>query len=137
MDDRVTFGAAPSLGVSTFTIETWFRRDGTGGSTSTGTGGVTAIPLVTKGRSENDNSNVDMNYFLGISPVTSGATANVLMVDFEVRPNRQPVPEAKRKAILASPGFGKTFTDHMVTLRWSAGRFGWSMHLPSASNFQP
>ncbi|MFD7168147.1 branched-chain amino acid aminotransferase [Streptomyces violascens] len=46
------------------------------------------------------------------------------MVDFEVRPCRQPVPEARRKAILASPGFGRTFTDHMVTLRWSAER-GW------------
>jgi branched-chain amino acid aminotransferase len=46
------------------------------------------------------------------------------MVDFEIRPCRQPVPEARRKAILAAPGFGRTFTDHMVTLRWSADR-GW------------
>ena len=29
-NDYVTFGAAPSLNSNTFTIETWFRRDGTG-----------------------------------------------------------------------------------------------------------
>ncbi|MBK7950893.1 MAG: hypothetical protein IPK00_19575 [Deltaproteobacteria bacterium] len=46
----VTFGSAPTLGLASFTIETWFRRDGTGASVSTGTGGVTAIPLITKGR---------------------------------------------------------------------------------------
>ena len=74
----VTFGAAPGLGAATFTIETWFRRDGTGVTTSTGTGGVTAVPLVTKGRAESDGSNVDMNYFLGIN-----STGNVLTADFE------------------------------------------------------
>src|SRR5437762_1403690 len=30
LDDRVTFGAAPSLNVTTFTIETWFKREGPG-----------------------------------------------------------------------------------------------------------
>ena len=45
------------------------------------------------------------------------------MIDFEVRP----APSACRssnQALLASPGFGQVFTDHMVTLRWSAER-GW------------
>ncbi len=46
------------------------------------------------------------------------------MAEFEIRPCRNPVPEAERAAILAAPGFGTTFTDHMVTLRWSAER-GW------------
>ena len=44
-----------------FTIETWFRRDGAGVTANTGTGGVTAIPLVTKGVGEAEASNVDMN----------------------------------------------------------------------------
>src|SRR4029077_13507682 len=74
----VTFGPALGLDAATFTLEAWFRRDGTGVSTSTGTGGVTAIPIVTKGRSEKDGSNVDMNYFLGIN-----STTNVLTADFE------------------------------------------------------
>jgi branched-chain amino acid aminotransferase len=30
----------------------------------------------------------------------------------------------EREAILAAPGFGQVFTDHMITLRWSAER-GW------------
>ena len=65
-NDYVTFGAATtSLGVSNFTVECWFRRTGAGVTTSTGTGGVTATPLVTKGKSESDGSNVDCNYFLG------------------------------------------------------------------------
>ena len=73
-NDHVTFGAAPTLGLTTFTIETWLRRDGTGVRTQTGSGGIVAEPLVTKGRSENDNGNIDMNYFLGINSLgTLGA----------------------------------------------------------------
>jgi branched-chain amino acid aminotransferase len=34
------------------------------------------------------------------------------------------VPAERRAAILANPGFGKTFTDHMVAITWTAGR-GW------------
>ena len=41
-----------------------------------------------------------------------------------LRPKESPLAEAERKAILADPGFGRHFTDHMVTIRWSAGR-GW------------
>ncbi|HSB01494.1 MAG TPA: LamG-like jellyroll fold domain-containing protein, partial [Anaerolineales bacterium] len=67
----VTFGAAPELGTTNFTIETWFYRTGAGSGTDTsgvGGGGLQgAIPLLTKGRGEGDYTNVDMNYFLGIS----------------------------------------------------------------------
>ena len=79
--DYATLGAAPNLGATTFTIETWFRRDGAGVSTSTGSGGIDAIPLLTKGRAEGEGSNVDMNYFLGIR-----ATDGVLVADFEEGP---------------------------------------------------
>lgn len=76
----VSFGVAlPQLGVPQFTIETWFKRLGAGTGTSTGTGGLPdGIPLVAKGRAEADGSNVDMNYFLGIS-----TSKNVLAADFE------------------------------------------------------
>ena len=77
-DDYVTFGDNAALGLSQFTLETWFRRDGPGVSNQTGTGGVVAIPLVTKGRNEVDDTNVDMNYYLGIDAVTG-----VLVADFE------------------------------------------------------
>ena len=77
-NDYVTFGTAASLGAQVFTIETWFKRTGTGATASTGTGGLAAaIPLVTKGRGEAENSNVDMNYFFGID------TTGVLAADFE------------------------------------------------------
>lgn len=78
VDDRVSFGPAPGLGLSTFTLEVWFKRQGTGVSTTTGSGGATAVPLLTKGKSENDGSTVDMNYFLGID-----ASSGVLVADFE------------------------------------------------------
>ncbi|HVE63723.1 MAG TPA: branched-chain amino acid aminotransferase [Mycobacteriales bacterium] len=35
-----------------------------------------------------------------------------------------PLPDAERDALLAEPGFGRTFTDHMVTAEWHADR-GW------------
>jgi branched-chain amino acid aminotransferase len=43
---------------------------------------------------------------------------------FEIEPHGAPVPEATRAALIADPGFGKVFTDHMVTIRYSADR-GW------------
>src|SRR5207247_10442341 len=60
VNDYVTFDNPPALGLSAFTLELWFRRDGAGVATSTGTGGVSAVPLVSKGRAEVDGSNRDM-----------------------------------------------------------------------------
>ena len=78
--DYVSFGESSGGGLSspTFTVETWFMRDGAGVTTSTGTGGLTAVvPLVTKGRNDGtDGTNLDLNYFLGLS-------GNVLAADFE------------------------------------------------------
>jgi branched-chain amino acid aminotransferase len=45
-------------------------------------------------------------------------------IAFALRPNPDPVPDAEREQILAAPGFGKFFTDHMITARWSEQR-GW------------
>ncbi len=81
VNDYVTMGAATStLGATTFTIECWFKRTGAGiGGASTGSNGILdAIPLVTKGRSQSDNSNVDCNYFMGIDTSTGR-----LCADFE------------------------------------------------------
>jgi branched-chain amino acid aminotransferase len=47
-----------------------------------------------------------------------------MSVDFEIRPNPNPVPAAERAALLANPGFGRVFTDHMVTIRYADGK-GW------------
>ena len=47
-----------------------------------------------------------------------------MTIDFEVRPARETVPDREREAVLADPGFGTHFTDHMVTMRWSAAS-GW------------
>src|SRR5262245_20612136 len=76
----VTMGPAPTLGASNLTIELWFKRTGAGATTSTGTGGVTAVPLVTKGRGEADGDNRDCNYFFGIN------AAGQLVADFETAP---------------------------------------------------
>jgi branched-chain amino acid aminotransferase len=45
-------------------------------------------------------------------------------LDFEIRPNPAPVADAERAALLANPGFGRVFTDHMVTIRYADGK-GW------------
>jgi len=45
-------------------------------------------------------------------------------LDFEIRPNPQPVSAAERAALMANPGFGRVFTDHMVTVRYADGK-GW------------
>ncbi|MBI5385529.1 MAG: lamin tail domain-containing protein [Verrucomicrobia bacterium] len=87
----VTFGMAPALGAAQFTLETWFRWTGDGQVASSGAGGITGIPLLTKGRGESDGNNRDCNYFFGIRPADS-----VLVADFEdigssPNPNNHPV----------------------------------------------
>ena len=43
---------------------------------------------------------------------------------FEVTRRQDARPEAERHAVLANPGFGTTFTDHMVTATWTRDE-GW------------
>src|SRR3981081_689956 len=52
-------------------------------------------------------------------------TANLdTEIQFEIRPSQARVPAAERARVLEAPGFGQFFTDHMITLRWTAER-GW------------
>lgn len=42
----------------------------------------------------------------------------------ELKPSSNPLSDAEREAILAQPGFGRYFTDHMVTIKWTEGAAG-------------
>ena len=46
------------------------------------------------------------------------------MIEFDLRPSDHPTPEHERDAIVRSPEFGQVFTDHMITIRWTAAE-GW------------
>ncbi|MFJ6154016.1 branched-chain amino acid aminotransferase [Micromonospora profundi] len=46
------------------------------------------------------------------------------MVQFEICPNGECLSDDQRAAALAQPSFGRQFTDHMVTVRWTEER-GW------------
>ena len=75
VNDRVSFGAAPDLAPRTSRL-----KPGSSGRARhrghTGTGGVVALPLVTKGMAQAENSNQDMNYFLGIDTKTGALAAD-------------------------------------------------------------
>ena len=43
---------------------------------------------------------------------------------FTVKPHSSPVPAETRAALLANPGFGRVFTDHMAVIRYKEGQ-GW------------
>jgi branched-chain amino acid aminotransferase len=47
-----------------------------------------------------------------------------MALDFVLKRNDEPLPAEQRAQILATPGFGKSFTDHMVTVTWTAAD-GW------------
>src|SRR5581483_12064901 len=47
-----------------------------------------------------------------------------MALQFSLEPSPQPAPADRRAEILAAPGFGKVFTDHMVTIRWTP-ESGW------------
>jgi branched-chain amino acid aminotransferase len=46
------------------------------------------------------------------------------MTQFDVQPASQPLSAQRRAAALDAPGFGRVFSDHMITLRWTADQ-GW------------
>ena len=56
------------------------------------------------------------------------------MSAFTRTPNPAPTSPQRRAEILAAPGFGRYFTDHMVTIRWSEGQ-GW--HDPAVVPYGP
>ena len=45
-------------------------------------------------------------------------------LDFDVRPATNRVSDDERTALMVDPGFGRIFTDHMVTIRYAEGK-GW------------
>ncbi|HKN44821.1 MAG TPA: branched chain amino acid aminotransferase, partial [Propionibacteriaceae bacterium] len=47
-----------------------------------------------------------------------------MSLHFELRSNPKPHSESERSAILANPGFGMHFTDHMAVATWTAAD-GW------------
>ncbi|WP_285487066.1 branched-chain amino acid aminotransferase [Amycolatopsis taiwanensis] len=53
---------------------------------------------------------------------------------FTRTPNPAPASEERVAEVLAKPGFGKYFTDHMVTLRWTTER-GW--HDGAVRGYEP
>jgi len=53
---------------------------------------------------------------------------------WQVTRNPEPASEAEREAVLANPGFGMHFTDHMVDICWSE-KGGW--HRPRVSPYGP
>ncbi|GAA4975228.1 branched-chain amino acid aminotransferase [Kineococcus glutinatus] len=51
-------------------------------------------------------------------------SATTTALGFAISPSTSPVAAARREEILADPGFGNFFTDHMATATWTAGA-GW------------
>jgi branched-chain amino acid aminotransferase len=51
-------------------------------------------------------------------------TTGSIQIGFDVRVSDAPIAAAERERVLAAPGFGEVFTDHMITIRWADGR-GW------------
>ncbi|MEV7529026.1 branched-chain amino acid aminotransferase [Agrococcus sediminis] len=49
------------------------------------------------------------------------------MTDFAITRNERPAADSVREGVLAEPGFGKHFTDHMVSIDWTVDE-GWHGH---------
>jgi branched-chain amino acid aminotransferase len=47
-----------------------------------------------------------------------------MTTQIELKPTSTPLSAAEREALVARPGFGQVFTDHMITVRYTEGR-GW------------
>jgi branched-chain amino acid aminotransferase len=53
--------------------------------------------------------------------MTAGTSTEIT---YDVHPASRTVPAPERAELLAAPGFGQVFTDHMITLRWTQ-EHGW------------
>ena len=58
------------------------------------------------------------------SSTATGTTGTAFPLSFEQTPSETARADAEREAILADPGFGKHFTDHMVQIDWTLDA-GW------------
>jgi hypothetical protein len=76
VDDHAKTALVPAMGLATFTIEAWVRRDGEGVTYTTGAGGLRLVPIAGKGLGEGDGTNIDCNYGFGF-------WGDVLGADFE------------------------------------------------------
>ncbi|KIR64193.1 branched-chain amino acid aminotransferase [Micromonospora haikouensis] len=54
-----------------------------------------------------------------------------MTAEFRLRRTDHPTPQQQREEILADPGFGRHFTDHMVTVTWTPD-VGWHDHQVTA-----
>jgi branched-chain amino acid aminotransferase len=63
-----------------------------------------------------------------MTPSDTQTTAGAMTADqpppFEIHPHPAPIAHDRRAELLEDPGFGRVFTDHMVTIRYSDAR-GW------------
>lgn len=119
-NDYVTFGAAPALGVSNFTAEVWLLRLGNGVTGDSGSGGVTGVPLLTKGRGENDTTVSNCNFFFAIR-----GTDGFLTADFEDSATGANHPVAGTTAVLSN-----VWTHAAVTYNGT----NWVIYLNGQSN---
>jgi hypothetical protein len=80
--DYISMGLAPDLGLKEFTLEAWFRMDGLGSTTGTGSHGIHLYPMISKGFGNTDaEKELDINYILGVQSPDDGPL--VLVADFE------------------------------------------------------
>lgn len=57
-------------------------------------------------------------------PSAAHSPVDSALLEIDLKPSAHPLSAQEREARLADPGFGRVFTDHMVTIRWTEGR-GW------------
>ena len=76
-NDHVSLGSAAGLSATNFTLEAWVKRTGRRRHRVDRLRWPDAVPLITKGRHDQDGTTEDMNYFLGLD-----ATGHIA-VDFE------------------------------------------------------
>src|SRR5688572_33133784 len=57
-----------------------------------------------------------------------------MLLSFQFQPNSARLAADERTRLLEDPGFGRVFTDHMVTVKWTEGQ-GW--HSPTVESRKP
>lgn len=129
-----TAGNPASLGLTNFTLSSWFQTAGTGSSAAgTGTGGITYYPIFSHGGGEVDGSNKDMNYTFGV--IFTGSDAYIVG-DFEDTTSGQNWPIYASGSIFAI----NTWVNGVLTyngVNWAAYLNGNLINISAAINRTP
>jgi hypothetical protein len=130
-NDYVNCGNSSSLTATQFSLEAWIRRVGSGTSQTTGSGGLSLEPIVSKGRNQVDTLGLNVNYFFGTN------SSGFLGFDFEDNVNGGNHPTTGNTALTTGQWYHVVVTYNGTTVIYINGNLDRSALISFTPDYNP